>query len=173
MSQAIITWEGTSSALVTGQLPVEAKEAVSLFNIPRSQVDRSKRPQCHTKQRTRSQNSSQPQAPPPEVLHGSLGSSSAQAPSPSHLQGTHCYLCCSPQQKSALCKHCPSPGEQGRGMQGSASSLPLANTKISSQEPRERAGVSACSGSNTRGQSSNIRVQMMTGKKGRNKKRTI
>lgn len=96
-----------------------------------------------------------------------------QAPSPSRLQGTRWYLCCPPQQKSALCNHCPSPGEQGRGMQASASSFPLTNTKISSQEPRERVGVSACSGNNTWGQSSNIRAQMMTGKRGMNKKRAI
>lgn len=75
MPQDIITQEGTPSALVTGQLPAETREVVSLFNVPRSQVDRSKRPQCSTKQRTQSQSSSQPPGTTPDLLHGSLGCS--------------------------------------------------------------------------------------------------
>lgn len=165
MAQAIITRAGTRSALVPGQLPAPAREVESLLNVPRSPVDRSKRPRCSTKQRTQSQTSSQPQAPPPELLQGSPGPAATGATSPWHLQGTPGLLCPLPSL--------PQPQAAGPRHARLGQLLPLTNTKISSGEPCERVSVSACSGSNTQGQSSNIRAQMMTGKQGRNNERTI
>lgn len=134
MAQAIVTRAGTCSALVPGQLPAPAREVESLLNVPRSPVDRSKRPRCSTKQRTQSQTSSQPQAPPPELLQGSPGPAATGATSPWHLQGTPGLLCplpSLPQPQAAGPSSFPSQTQRslhGSHVKGSVSVLALGAT---------------------------------------------
>lgn len=116
MPQAILTREGTAAALVTGQLPAEAREAVSLFNIPRSQVDRSKRPQCHTKQRTQSQNSSQSPGTTPWPAAWRPG---LQLPHKPHLPAAcraHAGTCAAlPSRSQPSATTAPAPGSREEG----------------------------------------------------------